>query len=324
MFRLTLFALVLSVLPSAFAGDDPVRDRKARAALALAEPKDGERDRCARAALALSAAERTLVTAPAPHAKDKPPCPCGDNCKCKDGTCPACPAAAADLAKVRDSLVRVNCGRASGSGTVVWSEGGRSVVLTAAHVVETADDVTVRGSGKTHKAQIIGADAASDLAALLVAAELPAVKVSAADPVAGTEVLMVGCTSLWSRGTVEGFDRHTYLLGYDSDSGDSGAGVFVAGELVGVHCGKVGPTAETCTTPYCCGAKPVRAFLAKVFRRAGNKTVPVEPAAAIAAAKPKPDEYDTWLVNGQFVRVPKGQRPSFAPACPNGRCPLQK
>jgi S1-C subfamily serine protease len=334
---LVLYVLVLLGLAGANArgADDPDRDRKARLSLALAPvgKSSSDRDRDARVALALSEYPVALAVAPQPKSKDKPGlCSCGPNCPCGD-TCPACPSAKptgrAERNRIRDALVRVRQENGQGSGTVIWSEGGRSVVLTAAHVVEGAAGVTVRGEGQTYPARVLAQDPAADLAALLVEAELPAIAVSDADPSDGAEVLMFGLTSLWSKGTIKGRERlewgDRYLLAYDSDSGDSGGGVFYRGELVGVHCGKCGPTRETATTPYCTSAKPVRSFLARVFRRDGKKLVPVEPATVKPArpATAKPDEYDTWLINGQFVRVPKGQRPNFAAPCPNGRCPLK-
>ena len=309
----TLAVLLVSLAGPLFASDTD-RERKVRVALALAgQPKAAP------------------VAAPAP--KDKAPdarkgdpikkvCPCGGTCSCVGG-CPACPAAG--LGTIRDAVVRVNCGNGSGSGTVVWSEGGRSVILTAAHVLGTGTDPRVRGNGRWHKAEVLGRDDAADLAVLLVAADLPAIKVAEADPREGDDVLMVGVTSLWSKGRIVGREQFNgsecYLFGCDtgaddySESGDSGAGVFVRGELVAVHCGK----ASSEHTPYAAGARPVRALLARVFKRSGSKTEPVVIAVPPAVAKPAPAQSNC---PGGTCPVPSAgiASPPFS-GCANGQCP---
>jgi S1-C subfamily serine protease len=287
--KLALAALLVSAALSGVRADDGSRDRDARAALALSgcgKNTPCPHDRAARAALALSEAApagHAGAVAPAPKAKDRPAaksCICGDNCKCAAGKCPACPTS--DLALVRDSLVRVKTPGGQGSGTVVYSKKEKSVVLTAAHVVATGSAYEVRSQGKWHKAELIAADPAADLAALLVGAELPAAAVGAKDPADGAEVLMLGVTSLWSKGTVANRYRlgqaEVFELRYDSDSGDSGGGVFAGGSLVGVHCGKVNGN------PYCASGKAVRAFLESCLSAEGPKvpapraSAPVRPA----------------------------------------------
>lgn len=304
-----LFALLLILSGNTVAGDDRDRDREARAALALTLPPAksvDDRDRHVRVALAFAPHTVKPVfigTAPPPRDKGKL-CPCGAGCQCPADKCPACPTAKAELSRIRDALVRVRCGDAQGSGTVIWSESGKSVVLTAAHVIAGGGDLTVRGEGKTHKADVLGRDDGADLAALLVSVELPAVTVSAADPRDGAEVLMVGMTSLWSRGRIHGTStltgRAIYLIDYDSDHGDSGAGVFVAGELVGVHCGKVSLTPGSAGTPYCTGAKPVRAFVATCFAR----KAPAPSASVIEPPAKKLIGYRCQIVNGRKMCVP--------------------
>jgi S1-C subfamily serine protease len=258
-------------------------------------------------------ASPTLPTATPPRA---PPrvvlCRCSDEpCRCDPDSCPgACPVAVnkstamTDLEKVRDACVRVNCGPYSGSGTVIWSSGGKSVVLTAAHVVKSGGGLTVRGGGKTHPAFILGRDDAADLVALLVSGTLPAVKVSQRDPGVGSEVLMVGCTSLWSRGnilsqgTLSG--RTAWQSSYESDQGDSGAGVFAGGELVGVHFGKVDER------PSCTAIQSVRTFVASVLDRNGPKKAAVA-AAPPSRVTPAPTTYYSL--------------PSYSGGCPGGVCP---
>lgn len=311
-------ALVLFAHLGSARAEDPERDRKARAAFALAaEPKLGkDRDRDARAALAFSQPTAHVFLAPPPKAKDKS-CICGD-CKCKPGVCLACPTAKKDLARIRDSLVRVRTSAGSGSGTVVWSQSGRSLVATAYHVVEKGTALEVRSEGRWHRAQILRFDQAADVAALVVEAELPAVEVAAEDPADGDEVLLLGVTSLWSRGRIAGEHGPRRLISCDScadysDSGDSGGGVFAGGKLVGVHCGKLGATREKVDTPYCAGGTSVRAVLATCFAADGVTL------AELPKAKPSAD-FEWWLINGQLVQVPKGQRPACSgPSCSGSR-----
>jgi S1-C subfamily serine protease len=264
-----------------------------------------------------------------------PACACGDVCPCSGKT--------AKATDPRDSLVRVRKGGAQGSGTVVHSGQGWSLVLTAAHVVDGPGALTVRGNGTTYPAQVIDSDTAADLAAVLVPADLPAVKVSETDPADGTEVLLIGMTSIVSRPKLSGRDtlsgREVLLYGTeaDSDSGDSGAGVFVKGELVGVHCGKVhsGPGAKG--TPHATATGPVRKFLARVLGKgvtAAPKSVE-QPKAESPKATPAAPKVtalqpgDLVTVSGTVIRpVGRGTYAYVgdAPAssCPGGKCPLQK
>ncbi len=315
LLRAAAVAVLVSVAGPLFAGDaDLDRERKVRVALALAgqsKPKP--------------------IAAPAPKEKSpKTGCGCvtapGGVGTCGRYQCPGnggrgpCPCESksptSDLGKVRDAVVRVSCGNGSGSGTVVWSEGGRSAVLTAAHVLGTGTDPRVRGNGRWHKAEVLGRDDAADLAVLLVAVELPAVRVAEADPRAGDDVLMVGVTSLWSKGRIVGLDtfngNECFLFGCDtgaddySDSGDSGAGVFVRGELVAVHCGKVSQE----RTPYGTGTRPVRTLLARVLRRDGSKVIPVATA---------PVSLPATIPAAPVSAAPAYYYPSLG-GCPSGGC----
>lgn len=246
-------------------------------------------------------------------------CICGDACKCAD-KCPNCPTT--KLATTpRDALVRVTCGNGSGSGTVIWSDGDKSVVLTAAHVLTRGQQPTVRGEGKWHKASVLASDDAADLAALLVNVSLPPVCVASGEPDRDAEVLMYGVTSLWSKGKIAGGTnlngREVYLLGYDSDSGDSGGGVFVKGELIGVHCGKVSDTPGGTGKPYCTAAKPIRAFVARVLKRDGDKvTLVKEPKEPVAAPATQPKAETPVQV---VTPVPSGFTITSG-GCANGSC----
>jgi S1-C subfamily serine protease len=203
------------------------------------------------------------------------------DCDCRGQCCPA--------ANVKESLVRVRRGAASGSGTVVWSDGSRSVVLTAWHVIEAgAGEVGIRAGGKWHAGELLAKDEPNDLAAVLVGAGLTATPVATTGPAVGDEVCMVGVTSIFSRGKVSAVESARYLIGDPaagpdySDGGDSGAGVFFRGKLVGVHQGKASDSPNAPGTPYCANLKVVAAFAAAVFKDGK----PVAPAVAKSPANP--------------------------------------
>lgn len=280
-------------------------------------------------------------------------CPCADKCECPAGKCPACPAAKIQSAtSPRDALVRVKSGNGSGSGTVVWTDGKRSLVLTAAHVLASGKPVEVRADGKWHVATVVKTDESADLAAVLVMVGLPAAKVSDANPKTGDEVTMYGVTSIWSKGTISGREviRYTsggegdrYLFADDpgnqySDGGDSGGGVFLKDELCGVHCGRSGRDRLATNTPYCAGVKSVRGFLGSMLKVDGGKTVLVMPVdtpavAPITTAAPVAPttsvKADTIVIKGvtytkrsDGVYWPNSATSSPATSsCPNGRCP---
>lgn len=265
---------------------------------------------------------------------DAPRCECGAKCGAKSDP--------------RDSLVRVRRGVAQGSGAVIYSADGRSVVLTAAHVLDhAAGDLTVRAGGTTYPAVLIASDRAADLAALLVYADLPALTLASSEPQNGDSVSMVGMTSLVSRGVIarrevlNGHENYVYATSEDSDGGDSGAPVLFKGQVCGVHLGKIG--VERGAAPRAAALTPVRTFLSGVFRREGAKVVPVEPPGAkpapAAPATPAKPPAATALQPGDLVTVsgrvirPNGNGtyrdvgPAPAGAvvpCPTGRCPLQR
>lgn len=198
-----------------------------------------------------------------------------------------------ELDVLRDASVRVWCGDAGGSGTVVFAEPGRSVVLTAAHVVEHGAAVTVRAEGRTLPAKVLLTDRAADLCALEVRRELPAVVSVSDEWDAGDDVLMIGGSSIWSKGKARGTeqlnDRPNLLADYESISGDSGGGVFVRGSLVAVHVGRYGNRAR-------CPCK-LTAFVARA----------IHPNASSRPA---------------YLPEPAPKVTKAAPDCPNGNCPL--
>jgi len=253
----------------------------------------------------------------------------------------------------RAAIARVRVDRGDGydqgSGTVVRSGEGWSLVLTADHVVRSPGELTVRCDGRTVRAQVVARDRDADLAVLLVPGDFPAVRVAGGEVEDGTAVVVYGLTSVLTRGTVtdrmtlNGHENLTYGTREDSDSGDSGAGVFAGGELVGVHLGKSGTDART-ARPRAAGPGPVRAFLRKVLADDGSlRAKPVEPnhnkPAAIYPDTPKGKRADAPgtlrtasgrvlipLGNGSYRYADEGPPAALpaAPACPNGRCPLPR
>src|SRR5207245_11792001 len=72
---------------------------------------------------------------------------------------------AALVEKASKSVVRVDARRGRAGTGIVWDSG---LVLTANHVVEQEDDITVVVDDKTSKATLVGRDPATDLALLKV------------------------------------------------------------------------------------------------------------------------------------------------------------
>jgi hypothetical protein len=145
-----------------------------------------------------------------------------------------------------------------GSGTVVGSAGGKSLVLTCWHICPDGDGlVAVRVGGKSYPAEWLGADDKLDLAALRVSAELPVAGLADRGAGAGAELRQWGYTGggrtnpkKGAAGTVEpaevGGKLYTVLIvRLPADFGDSGAGVFEGDKLVGVCMGKATGPAGT-------------------------------------------------------------------------------
>jgi serine protease DegQ len=93
--------------------------------------------------------------------------------------------------KASKSVVRVDARRGRAGTGIVWDSG---LVLTANHVVEQEDDITVVVDDKTLKASLVGRDPATDLALLKVdglsAPAMPRAKVDGLKP--GAIVLAIG------------------------------------------------------------------------------------------------------------------------------------
>lgn len=92
---------------------------------------------------------------------------------------------------VSPSVVRVNAGQGSGSGVIYTQDG---YVLTNAHVVARSRDASiVLPDGRRFDAEIVGADARSDVAVLKVdATDLPVPAFAAGAPEVGETVVAIG------------------------------------------------------------------------------------------------------------------------------------
>lgn len=157
------------------------------------------------------------------------------------------------------SAVKVTTRSGYCSGTVIASEGGKSLVVTCAHCFRSADrrratdpgghpvagySVCPPGNAPCLAVRLVAVDEVADLALLSVDAALPAVRVAHARPVAGAEVQHWGISSGPAQGVVLYMsDRATdgptltFRSSLSSIPGDSGAGVFANNELVAVNWG---------------------------------------------------------------------------------------
>jgi hypothetical protein len=181
------------------------------------------------------------------------------------------------------SCVRVSCplaggGTGHGSGTVVASENGKSLILTARHVADDSFDtnLTVTVGDKSHPAKLVAYDTASDLAAVEVGIELPVVAVAAKCPPVGTPVRQWGCTHGGARQFKTG-DLTGYGATIQADSGESGCGVFAGNVLVAVTVGKkvvgfdqLGNPLPVPGDAQCVQLADVRRLLGTVAKRSGR------------------------------------------------------
>jgi S1-C subfamily serine protease len=178
------------------------------------------------------------------------------------------------------SCVRVSQPGSAGSGTVVATDGERSLVLTARHVTGTDFGVKLTVAapdGRTVAGTLVAYDAAADLAAVEVPADLPAAAVAARRPAVGAAVRQWGCTGGGKRAAKAGTFTD-YGATIQADGGDSGCGVFdAAGRLVAVTVGKTArfdpATGHVLDVPgdaHCVRLADVRRFLGTVHKRSGR------------------------------------------------------
>ncbi len=224
---------------------------------------------------------------------------------------------------------------AVGSGTPVYSDGGRTLVLTNAHVVrDDTQPITVVVDGKRHPAKYVSGSAVRDtgpntiavdgpdLCLLEVDADLDYVGFADSDAKPGAEVFQHGYGGSQDGKPIlrSGQVLREHFVGQlNSDvgsvQGDSGSGVFDKyGLLVGVcHGGtETVSIAERVTTVTTFTTKSERVF--RLFprlrarldaRKATNAAMqPPEPPMAVTPA------------------LPKAPAPKAPQECPTGKCPL--
>ena len=141
----------------------------------------------------------------------------------------------------------------AGSGVIISDDG---YILTCAHVVDGADNVTVQVGDESYTAAIIGSDSASDVAVLKIEAEglTPAVVGDSNALAVGEEVVAVGnplgnLSGTVTNGIVSALNRDVSIENNNGSilnlsliqtsasisPGNSGGGLFnMAGELIGI------------------------------------------------------------------------------------------
>lgn len=280
-------------------------------------------------------------------------------CKCGGSLCEEC-GPSCDCPKNRPASVAqasvyisVNLGggrSAGGTGTVIASEDGRSLVLTNAHVVESAAHpitVTYWCDGKpwTQPATYLGGSAVStvsadtisvhgpDLALISIAADLPAVEVAESIPAEGEAVSLFGFGGTGS--TVYPKHKSGRVLREDGGrttagdpitrtsiatvNGDSGSGIFNdRGQLVAVHWGRglraTDPTsAERLDT--------VHAFTVQVLHRKGLFARFKDRLAAKRIARAMNNTLSAIPVPSFLKPAAPAAVPFSTSPCPGGSCP---
>jgi len=130
-------------------------------------------------------------------------------------------------------------GTSAGSGTVVAVDGKKSYIITAYHVIDGAGDLTVRDSAKpglVYPATFAVADIASDIAVIVVDAELPFVATFIRpDEIKQLEVLRPCYTFGFAAGRHPGHFSGGYICDASASGrmsasvtfGNSGGGVYI-------------------------------------------------------------------------------------------------
>lgn len=251
---------------------------------------------------------------------------------------------------------------ASGSGTVVACEGGKSLVLTNRHVCpRLGAGPSFELSGKRYSAFCCCVDDRADLALLLVDAELPACVVAAKCPADGTEVRQYGHPYAGpqkpKQGLIQRFmgwlrdGRPVTHSGIQTEQGDSGCGVFAGNELVAVTWGEGGSCVHLADVRRLLGvfAEKTKAFpKLGAAMRAATVDAPKSPALMMppvtidragsgvrvyrndraSEAITLPADATEAQVRAACVKLAPelyGQLPNYppaAPTCPGGVCPV--
>lgn len=232
-----------------------------------------------------------------------------------------------------------------GTGTVIASEDGRSLILTNAHVAEDGNRPLTVTHGKTvYSATFVAGSTVDytgpnmirvngpDLAVLAVNAELPAVTIASDAPVIGARVRLWGYGGrLPSQGFVAkagnvvpgpNYVEPQMLSTLATINGDSGSGVFNdAGELVGVHHGNDG---RAHAVPLDTVRRFVRERSGPWFPRLRERMVARAIMGALTAPRPSAPKAEPALAPKpaakppEFVVAPAYSAPS---ACSGGVCP---
>ncbi len=159
----------------------------------------------------------------------------------------------------------------SGSGTVVESRDGQSLVLTNRHVLPSPDGkIKVHVGNEAYPAEWLGVDETADLAIVVVKAKLPVAPIAKEVPPVGAEVRQWGFAGgngvrpkqgtagqLSPQGDRTAEGAKIYYTSIIPEQGDSGCGVFDSeGRLIAVNWG--GNRNECCV-----GLADVKRFVAK-------------------------------------------------------------
>lgn len=141
------------------------------------------------------------------------------------------------------AVVRVTQNGAAGSGALVWSDGKRGLIATAAHVASSGTGKCTWPSGHESGFQVAGADRSADVSLLWVNPpnDAEVIPISRIDPKVGEHVEHCGyggpgnnLRHFWATvrtyATNQRMETNCYLL-----NGDSGGPVIYKGRIVGVN-----------------------------------------------------------------------------------------
>ncbi len=203
--------------------------------------------------------------------------------------------------KDRDQLSKIVQGSGEGSGTafVVGSDG---VLVTCAHVVEDAQEITVILAGSSYAAEVLQIDAATDLAVLKIdAKKLHTISLANSDDAQlGQDIRAIGfplsdvlgTDVKVTRGTISGIMQRDGQKQFQIDAavnpGNSGGPVVNSkGEVIGVTSAKLSGV-EVNRVGFCVPSSPVRELIKKSGSQLqkSNATEELKGPALVAAVIP--------------------------------------